>query len=323
MSQYASKNPNVELDLQRAGATDAGLTQRHRRAATRRPETTSLPRLRHMAFEVRRALAPWGLAFRPAGAVVGLAALLLSPTQVAYALPTGGQVAAGTATVSQPNAQTMQIDQGSQKAILNWNSFSIGSSEWVRFNQPNASAVALNRVLGNNPSEIFGRLTANGQVFLVNPSGVLFAPGASVDVGGIAASTLGITDANFLAGNYVFTNGGSAGSVVNQGTINSLSGYVALFGPSVRNDGLIAARLGTAALAAGDRVSLDMVGDGLITVHVDQAALNASVVNKGSIQADGGNVILSARSANALLDTVINSEGTIRAQSLVERNGSI
>ena len=272
MSQYASKTPNVELDLQRAGEADAGRTQRRRRAVLRRPETTRLPRLRNMAVEVRRALAPWG-------AVVGLAALLLSPSLVAGTLPTGGQVAAGTATVSQPNAQTLQIDQSSQKAILNWNSFSIGASDWVRFNQPNSSAVALNRVLGSNPSEIFGRLTANGQVFLVNPGGVLFAPGASVDVGGIAASTLGISDANFLAGNYVFSNGGNAGSVVNQGTITALSGYVALVGPSVRNDGLISARLGTAALAAGDRVSLDMVGDGLITVHVDQAALNASVVN--------------------------------------------
>ncbi|MFH1044770.1 MAG: filamentous hemagglutinin N-terminal domain-containing protein, partial [Pseudomonadota bacterium] len=316
MNQYASQNPNVELDLQRGEGADAGLTRQRRRAASRRPEMTGIPRLRHAVLEVRRAL-------MPSGAVIGLAALLLGASQLAFALPTGEQVAAGTASVSRPNAQTLQVNQASQKAILNWNSFSIGASEAVNFLQPGASAVALNRVLGNNPSEIFGHLTANGQIFLVNPSGVLFGRGASVDVGGIAATTLGISNSDFLAGNYVFTNGGSAGSVVNQGTISVPSGYAALIGPSVTNEGLIAARLGSVALAAGDRVAVDMIGDGLISVRVDQAALNAAAINKGTIQADGGNVILTARSANALLDTVINNEGTIRAQSLVEKNGSI
>ena len=90
-----------------------------------------------------------------------------------------------------------------------------------------------------------------------------------------------------------------------------------------KNDGIIIARAGTVALAAGDRVSLDMVGDGLIKVSVDQSALNASAINPGRIEADGGNVFLTARSANALLDTVINNSGVIRANSLVERNGEI
>src|ERR1019366_1386446 len=319
MNQYASQNPNVELDLQRGEEADAGLTRQRRRAASRRSELAGAPRLRRAALDVRRALAS-----ASAGAAVGLAALLLGSSQAAFAvLPTGGQVAAGAATISQPNAQTLQINQASQKAILNWNTFSIGAGNTVNFLQPGASSVALNRVLGNNPSEIFGNLTANGQIFLVNPNGVLFGPGASIDVGGIAATTLGISNSNFLSGNYVFTNGGSAGSVVNQGTISAPNGYAALMGPSVTNAGLIVARLGSVALAAGNQVTLDMIGDGLISVNVDQAALNAAVVNTGTIQADGASVILSARSANALLDTVINNQGTIRAQSLVEHNGSI
>ena len=309
MNQYASQNPNVELDLPRGEEADAGLTRQRRRAASRRSELAGIPRPRPAALEVRRALAS-------AGAVIGLAALLLGSSQLAFALPTGEQVAAGTASVSRPNAQTLQVNQASQKAILNWSTFSIGASEAVNFLQPGASSVALNRVLGNNPSEIFGRLTATGQIFLVNPNGVLFGRGASVDVGGIAATTLGIRDSDFLAGNYVFTNGGAAGSVVNQGTISAPSGYAALLGPSVTNEGLIVARLGTVALAAGDRVALDMIGDGLISVRVDQAALGAAVINKGTIQADGGNVILTARSADALLDTVVNNEGVIRAASL-------
>ena len=240
----------------------------------------------------------------------------------ANTLPTGGQVTAGTASISQPGAGKMQIDQASDKAILQWQSFSIGSGAWVNFTQPSASSVALNRVMGNNPSQIFGRLSANGRVFLTNPNGVLFAPGASVDVGALFATTLSITDRDFLAGNYNFYNAGSAGGVTNQGVITATD-YAALAGPQVRNEGVIVAHSGTVALAAGDRVSLDMIGDGLISVSVDQAAMNASALNAGRIEADGGRVVLTARSANALLDTVVNNSGVVRANSLLERDGEI
>jgi filamentous hemagglutinin family protein len=238
-------------------------------------------------------------------------------------LPGGGNVTAGSAAISTPAAGTMQIDQATQRAAIDWQSFSIGSAAWVRFNQPNASAVALNRVVGANPSEIFGRLTANGQVFLTNPSGVLFAPTARVEVGSLVATTLSIANADFMAGRNVFSNGGGAGIVVNQGTILTPNGYTALFGPHVSNEGVIVARLGSVALAAGDRVSLDLIGDGLISISVDQGALNASVVNTGTIEADGGRVLLTARGAGNLLDGVINSSGVIRASSLVERNGEV
>jgi filamentous hemagglutinin family protein len=241
----------------------------------------------------------------------------------AHALPTGENVVQGGVTVSRPGAQTMQINQTTAKGIVNWQSFSIGSGEHVNVTQPSASSVLLNRVVGNSPTEIFGQLTANGQVFLVNPNGVLFAPGASVSVGGLFASSLAISDADFLAGQYRFARDGTAGDVVNQGEIVALNGYAALAGPRVRNDGRIIANLGTVALAAGDRVTLDMVGDGLINVSVDQAALNASAVNTGILQADGGRVLMSAKTAHALLDTVINNTGTIRANRMAERDGTI
>ncbi|MGQ0546974.1 MAG: beta strand repeat-containing protein, partial [Betaproteobacteria bacterium] len=260
---------------------------------------------------------------RPTALAVAVAGALIAAPQFSFALPTGGQVVAGQATISQPAPGSMQIDQGTAKAILNWQSFSIGSTEAVNFSQPSASAIALNRVLGNNPSEIFGRLAANGQVFLVNPSGILFGRSASVDVGSLVATTLSISDQDFLNGRYVFSNAGAAGSVRNEGSIITANGYTALMGPQVSNDGLIAARLGSVTLAAADRVSLDMIGDGLISVSVDQAALNASAINSGRIEADGGHVLLTARSANALLDTVVNNSGVIRANSLVERNGEI
>src|SRR6267378_3917750 len=267
-------------------------------------------RPRTIALTVGAALLPWSF---------------LSPAHAEVApstLPTGGTVTAGSASIS-GSGSNMQITQRSNSAILNWQSFSIGSAAWVNFSQPSSSAIALNRVLGNNPSEIFGRLTANGQVFLSNPSGVLFAPSASVEVGALFATTLSIADKDFLAGRYNFYNAGGAGSVINQGHIVTANGYAALAGPQVRNDGIIVASAGTVALAAGDRVSLDMIGDGLIRVSVDQAALNASAINTGTIQADGGTVLLTARSANALLDTVVNNSGIIRAHSLVERNGEV
>ena len=264
---------------------------------------------RCIALAVAAAFAPW---FVPAA----------HAQLAANTLPTGGQVSAGAASISTDGSK-MQIDQSTGRAILNWQSFSVGSSAWVNFTQPGASSVALNRVVGNDPSHIFGRLTANGQVFLVNNAGVFFAPGASVNVNALFASTLSISDQDFLAGRYQFFNPGSAGSVVNQGNIVTASGYTALVGPQVRNDGVIVARTGSIALVAANRVSLDLVGDGLISINVDQAALNASVINTGTLQADGGTVLLAARSANALLDTVINNSGIIRANSLVERNGEI
>src|SRR5438270_160403 len=260
----------------RASPSKRSRTQMRSYAGTERGLRTQ-PRV--IAFAV--ALLPWSF-ISPAYADV-------APST----LPTGGTVTAGSANIS-TSGSNMQITQGSSSAILNWQTFSIGSNAAVNFSQPSSSAIALNRVLGNNPSEIFGRLSANGQVFLTNPNGILFAPTASVDVGGLFATTLSIADKDFLAGRYNFVNNGGAGTVVNQGVITA-NGYAALAGPQVRNDGIIIAHAGTVALAAGDRVSLDMIGDGLISVSVDQAALNASAINAGRIQADGGNVLLTAR----------------------------
>ncbi len=245
-----TKRTNLRSAASRANVNMAKASTRTRRVLRTKPRT--------LAFAVGAALFPWTF----------LSPVLAQTT--ANTLPTGGNVTAGSAAIS-ASGNKLQIDQYSQKAILQWDTFSIGSGAWVNFAQPSSSAIALNRVLGNNPSEIFGRLTANGQVFLTNPNGVLFAPSASVDVGGLFATTLSIADKDFLAGRYNFYNAGGAGSVINQGTIVTANGYAALAGPQVRNDGVIIARAGTVALAAGDRVSLDMIGDGLISVSVDQA----------------------------------------------------
>ncbi|MDO9490383.1 MAG: filamentous hemagglutinin N-terminal domain-containing protein, partial [Sphingomonadaceae bacterium] len=184
------------------------------------------------------------------------------------------------------------------------------------------SSVALNRVLGPDASAIFGSLTANGKVFLVNPNGVLFGKGAQVNTAGLVASTLDIGDADFAAGRYAFT-GGSSGSVVNQGAINSDGGFVALLGATVSNQGLIQANMGSVVLAAGEAMTLDVAGDGLLNVAVARGAVNALVENGGMLRADGGQVLMTAQAAGQLLKTVVNNSGTIEARTLQDRGGVI
>ncbi|MDP1716506.1 MAG: filamentous hemagglutinin N-terminal domain-containing protein, partial [Burkholderiales bacterium] len=205
---------------------------------------------------------PPGTSAAPRGArfaLKGLAVcLMLAFGSNGFASPTGGVVSAGSANIA-AGAGTTTINQTSQNVAINWQSFSIGQGEAVQFVQPNSSSVALNRVLGSDPSSILGSLSANGKVFLVNPSGVLFGQGAQVNVGGLVASTLNITDSDFMAGKYVFA-GSSSNAIINQGTINADGGYVALLGANVSNEGLITARLGTVALAAGNAMTLDVAG---------------------------------------------------------------
>jgi len=238
-----------------------------------------------------------------------------------HALPVGGVVTEGAAGIS-GTANSTTITQSSQNVAINWQSFNIGATEAVQFVQPNSSSVALNRVLGPDPSSIFGSLSANGKVFLVNPHGVLFARGAQVNVGGLVASTLNISDSDFMAGRYQFA-GNSSAAVLNQGTINADGGSVALLGANVGNDGVIVARLGTVALAAGDAVTLDVAGDGLLSVTVSQGAVNALVQNGGLIHADGGQVLLTAMAAGDLLQSAVNNTGVIQARTIENHNGTI
>jgi len=240
------------------------------------------------------------------------------------ALPTGEQVVAGQVTISTPNAAQLQINQATPQAIVNWQNFSIQPHEIVAIQQPSINATLLNRVIGADASVIQGQLSANGQVFLINPNGVLFSPTAQVDVGGLIASTHAISNADFLQGHYHFTQSNADGLVNNQGVINVPNGgVVALIGSQVSNAGTITTPHGTTALAAGKTVDLDFQGDGLMAVSVSEAALNAQLENKGAILADGGRVVLTAQAAGDLIHSVVNHEGIIQARSLVERNGEI
>ena len=272
-------------------------------------------RANHIAIAVAAAFAPWSLHAQTPPAP--------------NTLPTGGAITHGSGTINAPvhtpTLSTMQIDQTSARMAAQFGSFSIGESAHVNVTQPTSSSIALFKDVGGSVSQIYGRLTANGQLFVSNPNGVLIGRTGRVEAAGFIASTLTLDENEFMLGGNSFNwvNNGAIGRVTNEGTILTPSGYAMLAGPQVLNDGLIIANRGSVVLAAGDRVSLDLIGDGLISVSVDQAAFNGSVINTGTLQADGGTVMLKASSANALLDTVINTSGIVRANSLVAVNGEI
>ena len=255
--------------------------------------------------------------------ILAAGALMMGGMNHAMALPQGGQVAAGAADIAASQAE-MAIHQATQNAVINWNSFNIGAGERVNIYQPNAQAALLNRVLGGNPSEIFGTLSANGRVFLVNPAGVLFAPGAQVDAGSILASTMNITNADFMAGKYAFVGTPSDGKIINRASLIARNeGTVALLGKDVVNEGVIVARKGAAVLAAGEAVSLDFNGDGKVSVVPTKAAMEQAVTNKGLVEADGGLVFMSAATGDALTRSAVNQEGIVRASSLDGAAGAI
>lgn len=240
---------------------------------------------------------------------------LLAGSSIAYAAPSGGTVTTGSATISQ-NGSVTTISQSTNKASINWQDFSIGKSETVNFVQPSAASVTLNRVIGTNRSLIEGAMNANGQVLLLNPNGVLFSKEATVNVGGLVASTLNITDANFQAGNYVF-EGNSQNSIINMGTITAANGgYVAMMGKTVQNEGTVVATVGNVQMASGEKISLNLNGNSLVKLTIDKGTMDALVENKGLIRADGGQVYLTTQALNTILDGMVNNTGIIEAQSI-------
>ncbi|MGZ4990897.1 MAG: two-partner secretion domain-containing protein [Methylobacter sp.] len=246
----------------------------------------------------------------------------MSPISL-LAAPTDGVVVSGDATIGQTGAVTT-ITQSTPKAAINWQGFSIGSGETVNFQQPDAHSITLNRVLGNERSVIEGALNANGQIFLINSNGVLFNQGSSVNVGGLVASTLDISDEDFEAGRYVFQGNDGSGSVINMGSLSAADqGYVALLGKKAINQGVISATLGTAALGAGERITLNFNGDSLLSVSIDQGMLNALVDNQEAIHADGGKVFLTARAVDAVLGSQVNNSGVVEARTLNDLKGEI
>ncbi len=248
--------------------------------------------------------------------------------QDANTLPTNGVVTSGSATISQ-TSNTMNVNQSSDKAVINWSTFNIGKSATVNFNQPNSSSSTLNRVNSASASMIEGALNANGKVIFINPNGIVFGKGADVNVGSIAATTMNIADKDFLSDNNKKTFYGSdQGTIVNQGTItaNNIDGYIALMAPQVKNQGVVVANISgnnTIALVSGTQVTLTFAGEQLVNVNVDASVINSLIKNKHLIQTNGGQVIIAANAASDLRSSVLVNSGTISADGFNVQGGKI
>ena len=251
------------------------------------------------------------------------------------ARPQGGQVVAGAAAIAQSTATTT-ITQSSSRAAIDWRSFDVGSQQSVTFKQPSATSVTLNRVTGPDPSAIAGTINANGQIILTNPSGVTFYQGAQVNAQSVIVSAPGITNRNFMAGRMVFDKAAHPDArVENRGTITvKQAGLAALVAPSVVNSGVINAKLGQVVLAGAQMHTLDMYGDGLVSIDVtgqvkqaprgpDGKPVTALVTNTGTIIADGGVVQLTAKAADGVVQNLVRAGGHIQANSVGDRTGRI
>lgn len=238
----------------------------------------------------------------------------LAVVPVILANPVGPDVVGGQATVSGLGTAHVTIAQASQHAIINWQQFNIASNEVTQFIQPNVQAIALNRIFDQNPSQIFGSLQANGNVILLNQNGIMFGPNAQINVGGLIASSLNLSSANFLAGHYLFQGTGIEGPVKNMGVINASHNGVYLLAPNVENNGVITSPGGNIVLAAGAKAFLSSRPDGRGFLAELSNPLGQAV-NLKDLIADGGNITLAGR--------VVNQAGLIRADSVRERNGKI
>ena len=243
-----------------------------------------------------------------AGVLAGLLA-----GAAAHANPEGPTVVHGSAQFARPGANALDVTT-SPNAIIHWQGFLIGAGETTRFIQPSASSAVLNRVTGADPSAILGQLLSNGRVFLVNPHGIVFGEGAVVDTAGLVASTLGIADADFLAGRYRFDAAPGAGNVVNRGRIEAGAGGVFLLAPSVENSGVVRTAGGDLVLAAGRRItltSLDLDG-----VRVEVQAPEDEALNLGSLAAERG-------AAGMFADSIRNA-GTVEANAVTrDEHGTV
>jgi filamentous hemagglutinin family protein len=222
-----------------------------------------------------------------------------------WANPEGVDVAHGEAAFSQPDVNTLDI-ANTPGAILNWQQFSIQPGETTRFLQQSADSAVLNRVVGQDPSSLLGQLLSNGRVYLINRNGIVFGPDAVIDTAGLVASTLELSDADFLADRHEFKEGGEGG-IRNQGYIKAgADGDIFLIAPNIENSGIIETQGGQLILAAGERVTLASLDSEHIVYEIE--APDNAVLNLGELLTRGG--------AAAIFAGTIRHEGAINADSV-------
>lgn len=230
------------------------------------------------------------------------------------ALPTGEQVTFGSATFDRSVANQLTIRQTSTKLISNWDSFNIGAAAAVNFIQPNINSRALNRVITASPSQIFGKLNANGQIFLVNPAGITFGTGSQVQTGALLASVLGITDRNFIANELNFERGTALRSIINHGALLAKEGNVTLLGPNLQNTGSIESSKGNVFFANGDRLGVFDHNIALLQAsRITSLIRNTGALTATRLETRKGQVLLLGESTND--KNTVELSGTINSQN--------
>ncbi len=253
--------------------------------------------------------------------------MLLSSLLPIYigALPQLSEVVSGDIRVTETNTHEMVV-WADDKSIINYQNFNIALCEKVQFVQPSQTSTVLNRVVGKNPSEIFGKLESNGKLFLVNPNGIYFGKEAEVNVGSLIASTLDISNTDFLKGRFDFflEEQAEGSQIINAGTLTAKEGgLIALLSPAIRSDGVIIAQAGNVLLASGKTVILDLEGTGLLSFAVEGELQEAMIEQAGSIEALQGCVHIAMSSVDHLVKQIINADHIVEASSLIERNGKV
>lgn len=245
--------------------------------------------------------------------LTGLILISCYPLAVLNANPSGGSVVSGSASFNQ-QGNTLNITN-SAGTIINWQNFSIQEGETTKFIQKSVDSAVLNRVTTQNPSQILGSLQSNGRVFIINPNGISFGKNSIVDVGGLVASTLNLSNEDFLSQQLNFTGDGTNGAITNKGQIiTPEGGFVYLIAPNIENHGVITSPNGEVLLAAGHSVQLVNSDDPDIRVTIK--APDGEVLNVGEIITRGGKTSIYAG--------LINQQGTVNADSaIVGKNGKI
>jgi filamentous hemagglutinin family protein len=272
---------------------------------------------------------------------VGLACLWVGCSETAIGLPTGGTVAGGDITIGDPSSipNQLTIRQTSEKGIIDWTHFNTAVGESITFIQPSPMAITLNRVLDGNPTIYSGMLNANGNIWIINPAGILLGKEARIDVGGFLGATGSLANHDFMSGHYRFTQAKNVplSAVINEGLVTVREGGIAcLVAPAAHNKGIIQANFGAVNLGSGTQFTFDPYGDGLINfvpaaapllhraLAPDGSVLNDAVLNSGEIIANSGKVWLTTSDAKQVVENVINMTGVIKANTaVVGKQGAI